>query len=233
VQIYEMHRSAPVPAVVPTKGPIPAWHEAAVSKALANNPQERHATASAIRTALEAVVFVPKPKLVADPPPRKTSKPKVAGFLRIFAAIAAFAVLGVLVYAQLQKGPQAPERRVPEAAIKTADEGRPVTDAQIKPPVKAQEGIKVPPPPPPVMASVEQGCELYTQGRTTDAIATLTRALSAKPDDAEGLYCLCGAYVRQPDTKAEAQKTCKAYRDHPKREAGKTTQVDIWLRRVR
>jgi|GEM_PF-3312610 len=226
VEIYEQHRNAPVPPIVSPSGPVPPALEAVVRKAMAKAPGDRYASASAMRAALEAVDFDPRPRLTVKPAPkaRPPFRPLFA-----FAVLASLAVGFVLMTA---KAP-APAERGPEAAVMAAPGGSVGPGKGIET-GKADVGIAIPPPPPPAAATVEQGCALYASARTTEAIATLTRALEKSPDDAEGLYCLCGAYVRQlPETRAEAQRACKASRARPSRDANKTRQVDLWLRRIR
>jgi len=222
-ETYEMHRKAPVPMIVSPFGPVPPMLKAIVHKALAKEPGDRYRSAAEMRAALKAVDFGPKPaKIVVKP------KKKAVGWVLPLLALAALASLAVGFLLTMDKAP-APERG-PEAVIKTV-QGTSEVPPKAVVAEKAPAGISIPPPPP-AAASVAQGCKLYSEGRTTDAIATLTRALTSKPDDAEGLFCLCGAYVRQPETRAEAQKTCKAYRAHSRRDADKTKQVDMWLRRI-
>lgn len=226
VELYEKHRNAPIPPIVSPSGPVPPALDAVVRKAMAKASGDRYPSASAMRAALEAVDFDPRPRLTVKPAP----KPRLR-FLPLlgFAVLAALAVGFVLM---MGKAP-APAERGSEAVVMTAPGGSVGSDKGIET-GKADVGIQIPPPPPPAVATVAQGCALYDSTRTTEAIATLTRALEKSPDDAEGLYCLCGAYVRQlPDTRAEAQQACKASRARPVRDAAKTRKVDLWLRRIR
>jgi len=222
VEIYEKHRNAPVPMIHSPHGPIPPELDAVVRKAMAKTSAERYGSAAEMRAALEAVVFERKPKITAV---RPASRIRWIFPLLAFLAVSALAVGAVLTMDRSSEEPRA------EAVVKTTVQESGSAPVKAVEAEKASVGIEIPPPPP-LAATVAQGCRLYTDGRTKEAIVTLTRALASKPDDAEGLYCLCGAYVRQPDTRAEALKTCKAYRERPDRDADKTRQVDMWLRRI-
>ena len=221
IEIFEKHRNAPVPPLFTPTGPVPQGLEAVVRKAMAKTPEERYASAIEMRAALEKVSFDPKPKITAKRP--SSIRPWIAASAA-FCAAAALVVGLVLTMGKVS----APERG-PEAVIKIAKAAAPAKSVEDG---KASGGISIPPPPP-VMATVAQGCELYTRGQTTEAIATLTRALAKSPGDVDGLYCLCGSYARQPESRADAQKACKAYLARPRKDADKTKQVDLWLRRLR
>lgn len=217
VVIYDLHRNAPVPPIVAPGAPIPEALAAVVRKAMAKTPAERYASASEMRTALEAVDFAPK--RVVTVKPRASIRPWIVAA----ASAIAFVALAVGLLLTARETPVPP--RGPEAVIATAK-------AESAPTSKASGGISIPPPPPSPATSA-QGCQLYERGRTEDAIATLTRALASRPDDAEGLFCLCGSYVRQPESRADALKACQAYRARPDRDTDKTRQVDLWLRRLK
>ena len=80
------------------------------------------------------------------------------------------------------------------------------------------------------MKSVREGCDEYAAGRTSDAIATLTRALAKDPDDVRGLYCLCGSYVRDRVLVPDERGACEAYLRHPSKDAAEAKQVRLWLK---
>ena len=225
LQTYEMHRRAPVPPIVaPGDAQVPEALKAVVRKAMAKAPEGRYATAAQMRAALEAVDFAAKPPVAVKP------RPSIRPWS--LALLACCASLALAVGLVLTMGAPAAPADGSEAVIPTAKAPK-AAQAKTAPVAKASDGIEIPPPPPVAVATSVQGCELYVQGRTGEAIATLTRALASKPDDAEGLYCLCGAYVRQPESAVDARKACEAYRARPDRDANKTRQVDLWLRRVR
>lgn len=220
METYDLHRSAPIPLLFASAaGPALPALQAIVRKALAKEPDGRYGTAAEMRAALEAVDFDAKASVKTAPLPKPRTMLLPIAALGICAAIA-----GGLALASSMKAPK-----------RTLD---PVAKIEVGAPAKAyvaekrNEGIEIPSPPP-AAATVAQGCEHYERGRTTDAIATLTRALATKPNDAKGLHCLCGSYVRQPESAAEARKACTAYRRHPERDADKTRQVDFWLRRLK
>lgn len=221
METYDLHRSAPLPMIVaPGVGPVLPALQAVVRKAMAKEPGGRYGSASEMRAALEAIDFVPKPlpKLI-----KKRRSPVLP-----FAAFGMLvAVAAGLVLMAFMTTPKSGSETVPKTA--KAEIVAPSKAAETK---TAPEGMTIPPPPP-AAATVAQGCEQYSRGQTTDAIATLTLALASKPKDAEGLFCLCGAYVRQPESVAEARQACEAYRRRPGRDAGKTKQVDLWLRRIK
>jgi tRNA A-37 threonylcarbamoyl transferase component Bud32 len=219
VEIFEKHRKASVPPIVSPLGPVHPGFDAVVRKAMAKDPGNRYASAAAMRAAIEAIEADLRPKA------KSTVLPWIAGTMA-FCAAAALAV-GLM----LTSGKASVPERGPEAVIKTARADVQAPSKAVAE-AKAPGGFEIPPPPPPA-ASVAQGCELYTTGRTQDAIATLMLALADKPDDADGLYCLCGSYVRQPESHAEASKTCEAYLARPHKDATKAKQVDLWLRRIR
>ena len=222
--IYDQHRSSAVPAIVASDAePLPPGLDAIVRKAMAKIPGERYGSASEMRAALEAVAFESKPKA-----PIKSASRKRAW---IPASIAVCAVAAFAVGLALTMGKAPARSGRPEAVIVTA-KAEAVAPAKAVDDRDASDGISIPPPPPPSAATSVQGCALYAGGRTSDAIATLTRALKSKPNDAEGLFCLCGAYVRQPEARTEALKACKAYRSRPDRDADKARQVNLWLRRI-
>ncbi len=225
VEIFDQHRNFPVPPIVSPRGlPIPDGLKDIVRKALSKKPEDRYATAAEMRAAVEAVDFDPKP--VAAVRPQGASRVWVMSIVSVLAVVA----LAVGITLALGETPSGPRGR--EATIVAAPPVVESAPPKAVEPRKASGGIPIPPPPPPV-ATVAQGCESYKAGRTSDAIATLTRALAAKPDDAEGLFCLCGSYVRQPESRADALKACQAYRARPDRDIDKTRQVDLWLRRLK
>ncbi|HTK60616.1 MAG TPA: serine/threonine-protein kinase [Candidatus Baltobacteraceae bacterium] len=220
VEIYELHRKAPVPPIVSPHGPVPPALDAVVRKAMAKMPVDRYGSASAMRAALEAVDFDPRPK---------TAQVKQASKARLILPIMAFVAIASLAVAFVAKTGMETPRRGPEAAIK-ADRGSSGAPVKAAVAVKASDGFEIPPPPPPAAATIAQGCELYTRGQTTDAITALTSALASKPDDAKGLYCLCGAYVRDRILAPDERGVCEAYVRHPSRDGNEAKQVRLWLK---
>jgi len=224
MDIYDQHRDAPVPPMIVPDAKIPAALQAVVRKAMAKAPGDRFASASEMRAALLAIDFDAKPVV-----PIKIGKRKRRSRMAPFAAVALMIAAAVGAAALTTR---TVSRRAPETVAKTVQE-KPDVPVKGVEPAKADDGIQIPPPPPAARATVAQGCELYATGRTSDAIVALTGALASEPNDAEGLYCLCGAYVRQPDSRAEAKKACKAYLAHRGRDSTKSRQADLWLRRIK
>jgi serine/threonine protein kinase len=226
--LFEAHRHAPIPPIAaPNGATIPDALKAVVRKAMAKTPAERFATAAEMRAALEAVDFtVRPPPIPAKLPPLPRPRGWAYGLLATLAIAAACLGAAPTFGGAYFRDPPAPS----PAPVAERRESAPPPEAPE--PRKADSGIAIPPPPPPV-PTVAQGCEAYKVGRTTEAIASLTAALKADPKDAEGLYCLCGAYVRQPESRDDASKACQAYAAHPERDPAKTRQVDLWLRRLK
>ncbi len=219
VEIFDRHRTAPVPPIVsPSGASIPPELQAVVRKALAKDPAERYPTAAAMAEAVRAVDFDPKPAVVA---PRPRPWGAILALLAVVSALAVGLVLMTGVLGGAERGDETP--------VETASSVKAVVET------KASGGIQIPSPPPaPSVATASQGCALLDAGRVTDAVATLTRALAASPEDPEGLFCLCSALVRQPESGDAAKRACTSYRNlAPRlRDADKTRRVDIWLRRL-
>ena len=206
--IYDQHRQAPPPPVIGPEGRIHPALEAVVHKAMAKMPDERFGSAEAMRDALEAIDL--------DAKPGSGRVAIVSAF--VFMAMAAGALLAFDVGGGRRQDPVSVT--VPAIKAPTAKAVAPAPD-----------GIRIPAPPPPrPAATAAQGCSEYMAGRTSDAIATLTRALAKDPDDVRGLYCLCGSYVRDRILAPDERGTCEAYVRHPSRDAVETKQVRLWLK---
>lgn len=221
----------PVPRFEEVSGTwVPPDLHAVVRKAMALRPEDRYASAEAMRLALEGVRYEGK---------QYVSRPRQA--MPILALIGAFAALAaVLVTAALKSGAsRTADRQEAAATAMPADPPLAPIEASAPLEVPAPRVIVPPPavkgtptePPPSSPAAVKaDGCARFNGADYEGAIAALQRPLAELKT--EELYCLCGSYSRLGKGD-EVKRTCQAFLERGPRKRGQIILARRWLKEAK
>jgi len=215
--IFDQHRLDPLPAIVSPFGELSPALKAVVHKAAAKKPCDRFQTAKEMRQALE--------RLLAPPAQKRGGMPVALALIGL--VVAAVAVFALKVAGGSQ--PSAPDE-ARAARVESAPKAAATVPASA---IKDTSKIAVAPPPPveEVVPTAKAGCQAYEGGRTGEAETILTKVVANTPDDADALYCLCGAYARKSSLAASERATCETFLSRAPQRDERKRQVRLWLKR--
>jgi len=217
--IFDQHRLDPLPEIVSPFGELSPALKAVVHKAAAKKPCDRFQTAKEMRQALE--------RLLAPPAQKRGGTPVALALVGLVLAAAAVFALKI---ATRDGRPDAREAVATEEAAQApkASATAPVPAAAIKDTSKI---AVAPPPADEAVPTTQAGCQAYEGGRTGEAETILTKVVATSPDDADALYCLCGAYARKASLASSERATCEAFLSRASQRDGRKRQVRLWLNR--
>lgn len=219
--LFDQHRFDQVPKMESPFGELSPALQAIVTKAMAKKSSDRYQTADKMREALERLL---------KPREQKRSLASTLGLASIGPLV--IAVIAIALRFGHSAAP-APAAKAPtvEAVATPHREAPPPPAAKTATPPVSKEAIviSVPPPAEAVIATAKAGCQAFTDGRTSDATAILTKVVAASPKDLDALFCLCGSYAAKSSLASGERGVCQDFLKHAPQSDARKYKVKIWL----